>query len=53
LFAFRTIEDILSSLEILDRDYSRHRKAARGIAEDFFHSDKVLLRLLERIGATP
>ena len=53
LFAFKTVEDILLSLEKLNRDYPRHRKAARAIAEEFFDSDKVLFRLLERIGATP
>jgi hypothetical protein len=35
--------------EIL-RDYPRHTRAARGLAETYFDSDKVLTRLLERLG---
>jgi hypothetical protein len=52
LFAFETMEEILSSLEDLDRDYPRHAKAARGLVEDVFDSDKVLPRLLQAIGAS-
>ena len=53
LFPFQTIEDILSSLEMLNRDYPRHSRAARALAEEFFDSDKVLVRLLQHIGAVP
>jgi hypothetical protein len=53
VFAFKTIKEILSSLEDLDRDYPRHARAARGLAEDIFDSDKVLPRLLQVIGASP
>jgi hypothetical protein len=50
LFAFETVDDVLSVLEALNTDYARHARAARAIAEAFFDSDKVLARLLECIG---
>jgi len=53
LFAFETAEDVLAAIEELDGDYPRHARAARALAEDCFDSDKVLSRLLERIGAAP
>jgi hypothetical protein len=52
LFAFRTIDDVLASLEALRRDYGRQARAARAIAEEHFDSDTVLARLLASIGAT-
>src|SRR5262249_55291035 len=51
LFAFATVEDVLAALEELGRDYARHARAARAVAEEWFDSDRVLPRLLERIGA--
>jgi hypothetical protein len=51
LFAFETIEDVLAGIDSLNRDYTRHAKAARAIAEEFLDSDRVLTRLLEQIGA--
>src|SRR2546427_8091891 len=53
LFTFVTSYDVLGSIEALKRDYARHARAARAIAEDHFDSDKVLTRLLQQIGATP
>jgi hypothetical protein len=49
LFAFRTGADVLEGIEALNRDYPRHARAARAIAEGHFDSDKVLGRLLRRI----
>jgi hypothetical protein len=49
LFAFRTIDDVLASIESLNSDYERHRRAARALAEDVFDSDKVLGALLQRV----
>jgi hypothetical protein len=37
-------------MEELCRDYARHARAARAIAEDCFDSDKVLRRLLGKLG---
>jgi hypothetical protein len=51
LFSFETAEDVLASLELLNRDYTRHSRAARGIARAFFDSDAVLSGLLDALGA--
>jgi hypothetical protein len=51
LFSFETEDDVVAAVHELRRDYARHAKAARLIAEEFFHSDKVLTRLLNTIGA--
>jgi len=53
LFAFETIDDVFAGVEALERDYARHTRAARAIAEEYFDSDTVLARLLEHIGAAP
>lgn len=50
LFAFDTVEDVGAALEELQRDYEGQRRAARLIAEEYFASDRVLGRLLERLG---
>jgi hypothetical protein len=53
LFSFANGEDVLAGIDALRRDYVRHAKAARNLAEEYFDSDKVLTRLLILIGATP
>jgi hypothetical protein len=53
LFAFQTAEDVLAAIDALRGDYPRHARAARALAEEHFDSDKVLSRLLRRIGAIP
>jgi hypothetical protein len=53
LLAFQTIDDVLAGVEALNRDYARHARAARELAEECFDSDKVLPRLLQKIGALP
>ena len=50
LFAFETMDQILAAIEELRRDYPRHARAAREIAEQNLDSDKVLARLLGQIG---
>ena len=52
LFAFATIDEVLASIEALNGHYHCHARAARSIAEEYFDSDKVLGRLLERLGVT-
>jgi hypothetical protein len=51
LLAFATIEDVLVAIDELNRDYLRHARAARALAEEHFDSDRVLTRLLARVGA--
>ena len=50
LIPFETIDDAVAGVEDLRRDYERHRRAARALAEDVFDSDKVLAGLLSGIG---
>jgi hypothetical protein len=50
LFAFNTMEEILSAFEAIDSDYERHRRAARAIAEEYFRAETVLGRLLDDLG---
>jgi hypothetical protein len=50
LFAFSSTEEAAAGAEAILGDYERHATAARAIAEEYFDSDKVLTRLLEKLG---
>ena len=50
LLAFTAEEDALRGIEALARDYPRHARAARAVAEEHFDSDRVLPRLLRQVG---
>jgi hypothetical protein len=50
LFAFSTMEEILTAFESIRSDYGRHSRAAREIAEQYFRAETVLQRLLEDLG---
>ncbi len=50
LFAFRTMEDAVSSIDAINGDYRRHCEAARRIAEEFFAAEEVAARLLGEAG---
>jgi hypothetical protein len=52
LVAFRTLEQAVQGAERILRDYDRHCRAARALAEAYFDSDKVLGRVLEEVGVT-
>jgi hypothetical protein len=43
------MDDAVEGVETIVRDYERHSRAARAIAEDQFASDRVLTRLLDRL----
>lgn len=47
LIAFNTIDEAVSGIESVQRDYARHSRAARAIAEEYFDSGKVLPLLIE------
>jgi hypothetical protein len=49
LVAFRTLDEAVAGVEDISRDYARHSRAARAIAEEYFDSDKVLARLLDKL----
>lgn len=50
LVLYSTLEEAAAGVEEIAGDYERHARAARAIAEDHFDSDKVLRRLLDRLG---
>ena len=47
--AFTTPDEAQAGVEDINRDYDRHCRAARAIAEQHFDSDKVLTRLLGKL----
>jgi hypothetical protein len=51
LFAFETADEACAGIDAIVRDYARHSRAARAIAEEYFDAASVLPRLLERVGA--
>jgi hypothetical protein len=50
LVPFRTLDEAVAGAESIARDYSKHARAARCLAETFFDSDKVLPNMLEQMG---
>lgn len=50
LFAFTTMEDILSAVDAIESDYPGHSRAAREIATEYFAAERVLDSLLSRAG---
>jgi hypothetical protein len=50
LFAFETTDEACAGIDAVVRDYARHARAAREIAEEYFDAARVLPQLLERIG---
>ncbi|HUR20471.1 MAG TPA: hypothetical protein VMZ90_06660 [Vicinamibacterales bacterium] len=50
LFAVTTVEEAAAAIEQIAGDYSRHSRAARRMAEEFFNARKVCQRLLDDIG---
>jgi hypothetical protein len=52
LLAFETVEEAVAGIEELSRDYSLHARRARELAVEHFDSDKVLMRLIEKVGAS-
>ncbi len=50
LIAYSTLEEAVAGVEEITRDPHRHARAARALAEEYFDSDKVLARLLQKLG---
>jgi hypothetical protein len=46
LLPFKTMNEAVAAIQEVTGNYGRHAKAARGIAEEYFDSDKVLSRLI-------
>ncbi|HEX6189554.1 MAG TPA: hypothetical protein VFZ40_15845 [Pyrinomonadaceae bacterium] len=53
LIAFRTLEEAVAGAESIARNYEKHARAARALAEEYFDSDKVLKELLNEVGVAP
>ena len=49
LIRFQTEADALAGLDAIQTQYTRHRDAARAIAEQYFDSKHVLTRLLDKV----
>jgi hypothetical protein len=50
LFAVRTAEEAAAALDEVERDYARHSRRARELAEDLFDAAKVFDRFLGELG---
>jgi hypothetical protein len=53
LLSFRTLEEAAEGAERITREYGKHCRAARAIAEEYFDSDKVLGKFTEGLGVAP
>jgi hypothetical protein len=49
LLTFSTLDEAAAGVEEIEGNYGRHSAAARALAVDYFDSDKVLGRLLDRL----
>lgn len=50
LFEFLNLDEALEAFRTIEGDYRRHARAARGIAEEFFASERVLLPMMAAAG---
>ena len=50
LFGFRTMDDILAAIDVIESDYAGQCRAAREIAEEYFATEKVVGSLMRRAG---
>lgn len=50
LFAFRTLDEAVAAIDLINRDYPRQCAAARQVAADFFECSAVAGRLLRDLG---
>ncbi len=50
VFAFSTADDVVQALELIDRDYERHARAARALAEEHFEARVVIADMLGEAG---
>lgn len=50
VFAFSSADDVAKALESIDRDYERHARAARAIAEEHFEARIVIAEMLDAGG---
>lgn len=53
LLPFRSLAEACAGAERVLRDYERHSRAARALAETYFDSDLVLSELIDQVGVAP
>jgi hypothetical protein len=53
LLTFASLDDAVAGARQIGRDYERHCRAARALAEEHFDSDKVLTELADAVGVAP
>jgi hypothetical protein len=51
LLAFRDLDEAVAGVQRIVAEYEHHRAAARTLAEEFFDSEKVLMRFLDDVHA--
>ena len=49
LLTFTTVEEAAEATHAIGRDYTRHARAARRLAEDYFDSSRVLSSLVQKL----
>ena len=52
IVTFETLEQAVAAVDSVARDYDRHARAARALAETYFDSGKVLTKLLNEVGVS-
>lgn len=52
LIVFSTFDEAVQGIEAIERDYERHARAARAIAEEYFDARRVISGLAATIGLT-
>lgn len=50
LFGIQTVEEAVAAIDCINREYERHSRAARRIAEDYFECEGVCRRFLSDVG---
>ena len=50
LLSFRSLDEIVDAVKMINADYAKHSRAARAIAREFFEAEKVVKSILDRAG---
>ncbi|PYT28125.1 MAG: hypothetical protein DMG58_18900, partial [Acidobacteria bacterium] len=50
LFGFNSMDEIVEAFQAISSDYSRHSRAARAIAEEYFRAETVLEKVIRDLG---
>jgi hypothetical protein len=53
LISFRTLAEAIAGAESIARNYDKHCRAARALADEYFDSDNVLGQLIAEVGIAP